>query len=268
MPKRRRLDDFLKGDRVFLRKVLSDGTSSISPGEELAGVLREDVAVGSPIFIVDGSKVANTSEVQDVYRASDGYTYVRTRTSTYRIMAGESENRESSEEKKPKRVITSRGSVYTYLDDGRTQRFKEATGEMQEPMDLLVFVPPWEVIAEEARKRYPNLSGIENDNLFNQFLLEVLHGYDSHYHKTAIGKSDGSGVPLSRATSNNQIAGSAFGKVFLVLMPREGSGVDQIALPVSVEPKEGWRTYDQGVTSDGKSTIRHLGNKVVRVEYV
>lgn len=44
------------------------------------------------------------------------------------------------ERQKPAEVITARGSVYRYLSDGRTQRFKTATGELHEPQDTLVFI--------------------------------------------------------------------------------------------------------------------------------
>ena len=43
-------------------------------------------------------------------------------------------------------VITSKGSRYDYLPDGRTQRFKTVTGELNDPQDLLVFIPSFDFV--------------------------------------------------------------------------------------------------------------------------
>lgn len=58
----------------------------------------------------------------------------------------------SQETLKPSEIITEKGSVYRYLPDGRTQRYKAITNVLNEPMDVMVFVPPWELIKDQYEK--------------------------------------------------------------------------------------------------------------------
>ncbi len=70
-------------------------------------------------------------------------------------------------------ITTAKGSVYKYLPDGRTQRFKQATGELNDPQDSIVFIPPWDMIKAPAMKAYPEIFGhIENEAQYEQVLLE------------------------------------------------------------------------------------------------
>jgi len=48
------------------------------------------------------------------------------------------------------RVVTANGSVYKYLPDGRIQRFKKAEGKLYEPQAMLVFVPDFKWVQENA----------------------------------------------------------------------------------------------------------------------
>lgn len=83
-------------------------------------------------------------------------------------------------EKKPTSVVTARGSQYTYLEDGRTQRWKAATDEKYEPQDILVFIPPWEQIAEKAKELYPEIfKEIETQAQFEYILLVYIHSKES-----------------------------------------------------------------------------------------
>ena len=47
-------------------------------------------------------------------------------------------------------IVTEHGSVYQYLPDGRTQRQNKVKDKTYEPQDILVFVPPYEWVAENA----------------------------------------------------------------------------------------------------------------------
>jgi hypothetical protein len=70
--------------------------------------------------------------------------------------------KESIERHKPTRLVTAKGSVYTYLPDGRTQRYKAATETLEAPQDLLVFMPPWNTIETKAKELYPEVFVIIN----------------------------------------------------------------------------------------------------------
>lgn len=157
-------------------------------------------------------------------------------------------------------VTTAKGSKYTYLPDGRTQRFKKVTGELEEPQDVLVFIPPWDMIKDQAIKFYPAIfSGIENQLQYEQLLLE----YSQISGRTIRPRS-----PEGREIFTNQEAKSV-SRVFLDFVDRSKAAAD-FTLPVSVEPKKGYLSFDTKKYSNEKGeTIRelHIGNRVVEIEY-
>jgi len=160
-------------------------------------------------------------------------------------------------EKKPVRVKTARGSVYTYLSDGRTQRYKEATGVLEEPMDILVFIPPWDVIGSEAKKRYPEIfSEVGGDAQFTQDLLQYVQGPEK-----TIRVGDAQGNVLSDMNNSGQL--------YLYFITRkDGKMHVDFTLPVSREPKIGYSTFDYRENRDEKNMTRperHIGNKVVEI---
>lgn len=55
---------------------------------------------------------------------------------------------QATEKLKPvQSFVTEQGSVYTYLEDGTTQRFQKATDTLHEPQDAIVFVPDYGTLA-------------------------------------------------------------------------------------------------------------------------
>lgn len=169
---------------------------------------------------------------------------------------------EKKEKLKPTRIVTGMGSVYEYLPDGRTQRFQKATGEMHEPQDTLVFIPPWKLIESQAKTIYPkifNSSGIDNQVQYNQFLLEYaqLKGH-------TIRVVDEKGKELR---SNQDIEKS--GKVFITLIDKNNPQ-DIFYIPVSKEPKIGYLTFDTRKYKNEKGETdrkKHIGNKVTEIQY-
>jgi hypothetical protein len=157
-------------------------------------------------------------------------------------------------------VTTARGSVYTYLPDGRTQRFKKATNELHEPQDVLVFIPPWELIKDEAPKLYPRIfNNIENSAYYHELLLEY-----AQYQGRTIRPVDEKGALVE---SNKQAREA--GRVFLAFIDKNNPECS-FTLPVSVDPKPGWNSFDTRKFKDKNGEEfreRHIGNEVVNIEY-
>lgn len=176
---------------------------------------------------------------------------------------GESPERpssESEEKKRPKFVKTAQGSVYTYLEDGRTQRYKETTGELKEPQDILVFIPPWEKLAEKAKELYPVIfKNIHNEADFNDTLLPYVK------HKgQAIRPTDKNGKEILSLDELEEDE-----EVFLHFVDQDDAG-HNFFLPVSKEPAVGYNTFDtrKYVDEDGNAMREgHIGNKVIDIEY-
>ncbi len=157
-------------------------------------------------------------------------------------------------------VTTAKGSVYTYLPDGRTQRFKKVTNELHEPQDVLVFIPPWELIKDEAPKLYPKIfSNIESPGYYQEILLEY-----AQYPGRTIRPVDEKG---SLVESNKQAKEAS--RVFLAFIDKNNPDLS-FTLPVSINPKPGWNSFDtrKFVDKNGEEfRERHIGNEVVNIEY-
>ncbi len=164
-----------------------------------------------------------------------------------------------TEKLKPKSIKTSKGSVYTYLEDGRTQRFKTKTGETREPMDIIVFIPPWEDIKEGAQKNYPEIfGGVENSIQYEQVILEFAqtNGFTIH-----IVDKDGKVILKNDDLEKAERAFAHF--------IDKGNNKNSFFLPVRSNPKIGDYTYDSRYFKDGESVMheQHIGNKVEEIEY-
>lgn len=168
---------------------------------------------------------------------------------------------ESLEKRKPKTITTSKGSIYTFLPDGRTQRYKTAEGKMEAPQDLLVFIPPWENITQKAKELYPEIfSSIDNAIQFEQLLLEYMVKGSP---KTIRPAMDGNETYSLESTPPEAT-------VFLNFINKDTKRVD-FALPTSREPKIGYSTFDARRFLDSADNIvkreRHIGNKIVSIDY-
>ncbi len=174
----------------------------------------------------------------------------------------EKENSYTPESKKrnPVEVTTARGSTYKYLPDGRTQRYKKAIQELNEPQDILVFIPPWDLINEDALKIYPEIfQGIENQPQYEQLLLKYAQ-IDGHTMRVV----DLNGNELR---SNKEI--SEKDRVLLAFIDR-ADPKNTFTLPISITPKIGYITFDtrKFVDQDGETKRqRHIGNEVVDIKY-
>ena len=128
-------------------------------------------------------------------------------------------------------------------------------------MDQIVFIPPWESVASFARANYPAIfNHIENDALFEALLLDYVHEPGKTIRIT-----DGQGHELQ---NNQEIA--AADRVLILCLDKNNKD-NSFYLPVSSNPKVGYRTYDttKQPTEDGQAfRTKHLGNKVMSIEEV
>jgi predicted NAD-dependent protein-ADP-ribosyltransferase YbiA (DUF1768 family) len=132
---------------------------------------------------------------------------------------------------------TAKGSVYTVLPNGKTQRFKTATGEQNEPNDLIVFVK-----FENAQQ--------EQDFLYAQNRQDGKKLY----------VVDSAGNVYD---TNEQVKG----KDVKLAIIKDGKVIETVE--TSLEPKIGYNTFDQRRYDEKGEKYRstHLGNKVTKINY-
>lgn len=161
------------------------------------------------------------------------------------------------EQKKITSIETAKGSIYKYLQDGRTQRFKKVEDKEYEPQDVIVFIPDWESLLTVAPKEF--LDRFDNNGMeYKQTLLEYAQ-------KKKIYIVDESGKKLS---SNNE---KELTNKIIAAFCEKGSDKADFTIPVSGNPKEGFYTYDTRKYYDEKNKTwmreQHMGNKVVKINY-
>ena len=160
-------------------------------------------------------------------------------------------------------IETAKGSVYNYLPDGRTRRYKRVENKYYEPQDAIVFIPDYEWVSKSATKDILGRLG-ENEVQYEQTMLEYaqMKGY-----KIYIVDQGG-----NKLETNKQIQ-NAKGPVFLWFGHREAPAGEEekltqdFSIPVSSKPREGYYTFDTRKYKSEDKTMRdvHIGNKVVRI---
>lgn len=166
---------------------------------------------------------------------------------------GDLENKDNIDE-----VITEKGSVYKYLPDGRTQRYKKVEDKNHESQDALVYIPNFEWMKKNASKE--NLEKIVGEyNSSSGFEQELLHYV--HDSGKVVQISGISGEPLN---TNHEIAAYK-NQIFLNFGE---NGKTHFSIPVSRKPKVGFNTFDtRTYKKDGNIwTEKHIGNKVATIK--
>lgn len=137
---------------------------------------------------------------------------------------------------------TAKGSVYTYDSEGKTTRFKTATGEQQERQDLTVFV---DLTSEEERQ-----------------FLDAIHTEGDSTKVYVVERQPDDSALIVRDIS--QVKDPA--RLYLTVVIG-GQIVNN--RPVSITPREGADVFDtRHFEENGQMmTERHLGNKVVEISY-
>jgi hypothetical protein len=132
---------------------------------------------------------------------------------------------------------TAKGSVYTVLPNGKTQRFKTATGEQNEPNDLIVFVK-----FKDAQQEQDFLSAQNRQDGKKLYVVDSAGNvYDT----------------------NEQVKG----KDVKLAIIKDGKVIETVE--TSLEPKIGYNTFDQRRYEEKGEKYRstHLGNKVTKINY-
>lgn len=132
---------------------------------------------------------------------------------------------------------TAKGSVYTVLPDGKTQRFKTATGEKNDPQDLIVFAK-------------------FKDSQQEQDFLSAQNRKDGQ--KLVVVDKDG-----NIYNTNEEVKG----KDVKLAIIKDGNIID--TAETSIDPKIGYNTFDQRRFEKDGEPVRstHLGNKVTKINY-
>ena len=133
---------------------------------------------------------------------------------------------------------TAKGSIYTVLPDGRTQRFKTVTGEQNEPNDLIVFVK------------------FKDDTQEQRF----LRGVQDNKSGTKVYVIDEKGNKYSK---NADIRGK---DVRFALVDEKTNTVLE-TVETKQEPTIGYNVYDERrFTKDNEQyREKHIGNKVTKI---
>ncbi len=159
------------------------------------------------------------------------------------LAAPESGSNVSSESApKVKSFATAKGSIYTYLPDGRVSRFKAATGEQMEAQDLTVFVD----ITTEEEQRF----------------LYAIHEPDKGEYVTLA--EFGAGTPVRIVTGPSDI--SDISRLHLCIVR---DNIIVVYKRATQTPAVGLQAFDTNAfQKDGKPWVSmHLGNKVTEISY-
>ena len=164
------------------------------------------------------------------------------------------------EVKMPKSITTAKGSVYTYLEDGRTQRFKSAEGEMKEPHNVLAFIPRIDSIGDwEHFDRLPDwIKDNDNDQVMEILASDYIH----NPNKRVVLTNESNEIVRSNADASKA-------KSLLLQFVDNSTNQTEFALPVSSKPEIGATTYDaRYFDKDGNEHMSsHIGNAVTNIEY-
>ena len=237
------------GHQAEFEKVSIQSSSPVPVGTRSGGILKSDVSFGQPITFKDNKAVV--SPVEKVW-ADNGTLYLQTSTSIYKLVQ---ERTPSAGEKFSfsdiDHVVTGHGSIYRYLPDWTTQRYKTAEKSLRDPKDVLVYIPSFDKIKgsipEEAQKY---IGSTESD--YENVLLEYIHDTDKDVF---VVNRDG------KIIENNKAIADDGGRIYLAFGAK---GKVDFYIPVSHTPVVGYSSFDKKTEPDG-SWRRHLGNKVVKI---
>ncbi len=153
-------------------------------------------------------------------------------------------------------IETAKGSIYQYLPDGRTQRFKKVENKEYEPQDVIVFIPDWDTVLKKAPKEF--IEKFENQTEYDQLLLKYAQ-------KEKIYPINEKGEKLK---DNNHKNSSQ--EIFIALNKKGKESPDYI-IPVSKTPIINYKPYDtrKYFNEDEKVFERdqHIGNRIVNINY-
>lgn len=154
---------------------------------------------------------------------------------------------------------TARGSVYQYLPDGTTQRYKEVEGKKYDPQSALVYVPNYSWFKKHAPLHVLKRLG-DNEAIYIERLLEYVQNPRKEGKKVYIVNQAGKKIETNEEIQQTQ------GPVYIAFLSGD---VVEFTIPVSHVPKMGFMTFDTRTYIDEKTKERmrerHLGNPVVKI---
>lgn len=149
---------------------------------------------------------------------------------------------------------TEKGSVYSYLEDGRIERYKKVTDEYLEPSNAIVFIPTWEWISTHAPKDF--LDRFENQLIFEQEMLGYIHSEEKNVY---IVDKNGSKLDDQEKIKTAE-------NVYLYFGTKQG--VDFV-IPVQKDPQIGYKPFDttKYETAEGWKRRRHIGSSIIEINH-
>lgn len=166
-------------------------------------------------------------------------------------------NKNKIEQKRPTSLETAKGSVYQYLPDGRTQRFKKVENKQYEPQDVIVFIPDWITLKTNAPSNF-----LERFEGGETGFVETMLEYCKEMKVYVI---DNQGNKIS---SNKEKEDKA---QLLLAFCKDPESSPDFVVPVSPKPKENWFVYDTRKYFNQEKgqweREQHIGNKVVKINY-
>jgi hypothetical protein len=242
------------GHHASFEKIAVHTNSPVPVGSVIEGRLATTLKIGEPILFQDSPAVV--SAVRGV-EEKDGALFVHTNTSTYRLrQEGTKQQSKEFDLEDVASVETAKGSVYRYLPDGTTQRFKKVEGREHDPQAALVYVPDYAWVKKNAPPDLLARLG-ENEAQYTQTLLDYVHAKG-----LGVRILDKSGKSLESNKEIEEVGGLAYLAFFR-------NGKVDFYIPVSHKPKIGYSTFDTRKYYDQENEQwmreRHLGNKVVKI---
>lgn len=233
--------------RLFLRYYLIMSIHQPQFGPENTGKIESNAEITSQILAE-----ATTIQIRPEDRNRNGQLLVFpggpvsnlpeklwriVRTKTFREWFGDWQN------PPVKSFKTAKGSIYSYDSEGKTSRYKTATSEQHERQDLTVFV---------------NLSLDEE-----QDYLQAYRGAEELKAKVYVVERQADDSPKILRDISQVVNPD---RVYLAIV--KNITITQLK-KASTRPVKGWNSFDtRQYMQDGQTfTERHLGNKVVEVEY-
>jgi len=224
---------------VELRKEIGlAGTKPESAGEitkeilseaEKVQIRPEDKNEKGQLLVFPGGPVSNLPERQ----------WKMARTKKFREWFGDWESLPA------KSFKTAQGSIYTYDAEGKTTRFKTATGEQHERQDMTVFV---------------NLSVDEEQDFLHAYRVEGESNRKAGVYVVEQKADDSAKIlgDVSQVTNPD--------KIYLAIV--KDNKITQLK-KASLRPTNGWNSFDtRQFEKNGEALLEvHLGNKVVEIEY-
>lgn len=240
--------DKLKEEGVTPSEIISSHlpraseTADIVHGEFTNSKNKENASTSSKKQQQEGAKQGGESEHARTEQAGLETTSAEAENS-HSDVGGQKEEKVKAKTstKQPESFETSQGSIYKYLPDGRTQRYKTAEGKGYDPQDLTSFVK-FKDLEQEQR-----------------FLSGVQEGYRNG---TKVYLIDKNGKIYNR---NEEAAGK---DVKLALVNYKTGEVIETA-KTTLTPEKGYKVFDQRRYKEGSQEFRekHLGNEITKINY-